>query len=344
MKVSTIDDVIGSTSGLPFSGVVLVQQRDKPLAAKAYGLANRSTQIANTLHTRFGMASGCKIFTAIAVCQLVDRQELSFETLLRDCLKDSIFQFDTGITIHQLLTHSSGMPDYFDEEWMVDYEALWRERPMYNMRRPADFLVMFQDRPMKFVPGERFGYCNAGFIVLGYLVEQVTGMPFTQYVENHIFAACGMTDSGYLAMDQLPERCAQGYIDDRSNGTWRTNIYSVPIVGGPDGGAYTTAYDMEKFWGSLFANRLLEPQTTAKMLTPHLETEEHPDLCYGYGVWLRRNGQDGESYYVEGEDPGVQFVSAAYPQAGAQITMIGNSDLDIIPLFRKIEMLVLRAA
>ncbi len=79
----------------------------------------------------------------------------------------------------------------------------------------------------------------------------------------------------------------------------------------------------------------------ARMLVPHLETQEHLDLCYGYGVWLRRSGQGIESYYVEGEDPGVQFVSATYPQSGAQIAMLGNSDLDIIPLFRKIEELAL---
>src|SRR5690606_12459032 len=105
-----------------------------------------------------------------------------------------------------------GIPDYFDEAVMDDYEALWRERPMYAFRTPGDFLPLFAEEPMQFKPGERWAYNNSGYIVLGLVVEKLTGMPFAKYVEEHVFQPCGMTASGYFAMDRLPGGTALGYI------------------------------------------------------------------------------------------------------------------------------------
>ncbi|MFD2879366.1 serine hydrolase domain-containing protein [Paenibacillus rhizoplanae] len=103
--------------------------------------------------------------------------------------------FDPEITVHELLTHSSGIPDYFDEETMEDFAALWNDTPMYTLRRPVDFLPMFAALPMKFSPGERFHYNNAGYIMLSLLIETVSGMKFTDYVEQHIFPA--LRDAGF---------------------------------------------------------------------------------------------------------------------------------------------------
>lgn len=305
-----------------FSGVVQVADREQVLAAAAYGLANIAELRLNQLHTRFAIASGSKLFTAIAVCQLVEQGRLSFDAKILDTLPRAQFPlFDPEITVHQVLTHSSGVPDYFDEETMDDFAALWEKTPMYTLRRPADFLPLFAEQPMKFAPSGRFHYNNAGYILLALLVEAISGQPFTDYVEQHIFQPCGMKDSGYFALDALPAHTAQGYIDGDS-GQKISNIYSIPVVGGGDGGAYVTAEDMYRLWNGLLEHKLLQAETTALLLTPHIHERE--DSYYGYGVWIQVRGQKIQKYHIMGYDPGISFHSAYYPGRGFTCTAICN--------------------
>jgi len=322
---SSIQDAIviqGKASG--FSGVVSIQQSGAVLCVRAFGYANRAEQVSNTFDTRFQMASGSKTFTSIAICQLVERGCFGFDTPLRDCLDIEFPHFAPNITIHHLLTHTSGIPDYFDEELMDDFEALWLKRPCYSMRGPKDFLPMFQSEPMKLPPEERFSYSNAGFIVLGLLIEQHSGMSFADYVCRNVLERAGMTDSGYFAADRLPGRTALSYVIEKDS--WRTNIYAVPIIGQPDGGAYTTARDIARFWDALAEGRLLGPSLVEEMLTAHASAKSKDDLYYGYGVWIRKQGDTLERFYALGCDPGVTFISAVFPQKNLLATVIGNSD------------------
>ncbi|WNS44394.1 serine hydrolase [Paenibacillus sp. MMS20-IR301] len=314
-----IDNEARSTG---FSGAVSVTRKEQALTARAYGYANLAEERLNQFNTRFGIASGCKLFTAVAVCQLVEQGKLSFDSKVLTVLQDYEFpRFSPEITVHQLLTHSSGIPDYFDEEVMDDFAALWKETPMYTLRRPADFLPLFAALPMKFTPGERFHYNNAGYIMLGLLVEAVSGMKFTDYVEQQIFRPCGMTDSGYFAQDALPANTALGYTENE-HGETINNVYSLPVVGGPDGGAFVTAADMQRLWIGLFWHTLLLPATTELLLTPHIREDE--DSYYGYGVWIQvRNGKVIK-YHVMGSDPGVSFRSAVYPASGVTFTALCN--------------------
>ncbi|WP_340024545.1 serine hydrolase [Paenibacillus sp. FSL K6-1096] len=305
-----------------FSGVVQVADREHILAAAAYGLANIAELRLNQLHTRFPIASGSKLFTAIAVCQLVEQGRLTFDAKILDILPKAEFPlFDPEITVHQVLTHSSGIPDYFDEETMDDFASLWEETPMYTLRRPADFLPLFAGQPMKFAPGGRFHYNNAGYILLALLIEAISGKTFTKYVEQHIFQPCGMKDSGYFALDALPAHTAQGYIDGDS-GQKISNIYSIPVVGGGDGGAYVTAADMHKLWSGLLEHKLLTPAVTDLLLTPHIHERE--DSFYGYGVWIQVRGPKIHKYHIMGYDPGISFHSACYPGSGLTCTAICN--------------------
>lgn len=322
---------------LPFSGAVLVREIEKEMIfEESYGYANRSERIHNTVHTRFGIASGCKVFTAIAICQLVQDGVLTFHSYLKDCVDIPFPNFDPGITIHHLLTHCSGIPDYFDEEVMNDFEELWKNSPMYTIQSPKDFVPMFQNKPMKFHPGEKFSYSNSGFILLGLIVEQLAGMDFTTYVEKHIFQRCGMLDSGYFRMDQLPGRTALGYIDDAPD--WRTNVYSVPIKGGPDGGAFTTVHDLVKFWDALFNNQLLSQEYTDLLLTPHIRDTEH--IYYGYGVWIMMMNDCIFKYYVMGSDPGVTMQSSVYGKQRMHAHIIGNTSRGAGKIARKIDELI----
>jgi CubicO group peptidase (beta-lactamase class C family) len=309
----------------PFSGVIFLREGDEIIFAQGFGMANRAEQIPNTVHTRFGTASGAKTFTSAAICQLVEKGLVTFDTLLKDCLDIPLPQFDPEITLHHLLTHSSGIPDYFDEAVMDDYEALWRDRPMYAFRTPQDFLPLFTGGKMQFKPGERWAYNNAGYIVLGLVVEHLAGMPFSEYVEKHIFAACGMSSSGYFSMDQLPGGTAVGYMPV-GEGQWRSNIYSVPIVGGGDGGAYTTVHDLARFWDTLLGRRLLSEATVSRMLTPHWRTNPGDDRqAYGYGLWIAQEQGQPQSYSMQGEDPGVSFYSGFYPEKQIQFSLLGNT-------------------
>nr|WP_230202498.1 serine hydrolase [Paenibacillus ihumii] len=302
-----------------FSGAVLFASGSEAKFENCYGFANRSDKIKNTTNTRFGIASGCKIFTAVAICQLVQKGLLEFDTLISD-LEIDLDQLDPRITVHHLLTHTSGIPDYYDEEFMTDYESLWRTVPMYSITSPKCFLPLFQNRPMKFDPGTQFSYSNAGFIVLGLIVERLTGLSFNDYVEENIFRACGMQDSGYFRMDQLPERTAIGYVGNDDH--WKTNIYSIPIVGGPDGGAYTTVHDLVKFWNALMKNQLLSKSVTERMLFPHVQ--DSGVIHYGYGVWITVINNEIFKYFVMGGDPGVVMQSSYYPELKAEAHILAN--------------------
>jgi CubicO group peptidase (beta-lactamase class C family) len=324
----------------PFSGVISLRQGETILFERACGDALRADAIPNRVDTRFQIASGCKIFTSVAINQLFDQGRLTPATLLRDCAGVPLPHFAPDITVHQLLTHTSGVPDYFDEAVMDDFEELWRQVPMYTIRRPADFLPLFQDKPMQAAPGSTFAYNNGGYVLLGLIVEQITGTPFPEYITEHVFGPAGMHASGYFATDQLPPLTAQSYIEN-ADGTWRSNIYAVPIVGGPDGGAYTTAADMAHFWQGLLAHKLLSAETTSRLLSPEAATGSPPPYDhYGRGVWIEAGGQGIRKYFVEGSDPGVAFRSAVYPSQGLILTILANTGRTLWPLYREIEALV----
>lgn len=206
MKRQLDSKVKEAVTEVGFSGAILVRKNGEVIHESAYGYANRSDQLINTVHTRFGIASGCKLFTAISIGILVDEGKITFDTRLSDCLDIPFSNFSDEITIHHLLSHTSGIPDYFDESVMDDFEELWKTRPMYSMRELKDFLPMFQHRDMMFQPGSQFHYNNAGFIVLGLVIEQLAGMSFTDFVEQKVFARAGMKDSGYFSLDQLPAK------------------------------------------------------------------------------------------------------------------------------------------
>lgn len=335
MDTDFLRRVVADQGESGFTGAVLVRQHGHVIVEQGFGQANRSEGTPNSPATRFGIASGAKLLTAIAINQLVDAGQLALDARLVDCLPYAFPQFDPGVTIHHLLTHTAGVPDYFDEDVMDDFEALWVDRPMYRIRRLEDFLPLFQDRPMQSGVGKRFHYNNGGYILLGLVVEQVTGQPFSDYVAEHVLVPASMTDSGYFEMDALPPRTAQGYID-APDGRWKTNIYSVPAKGGADGGVYVTVKDMAAAWDALLEHRLLSPASTARLLTPHVRADED-NWYYGYGVWIDQ--RDGEifKYYLMGYDPGANFHSAVFPALRAMVVVCSNQTDGAFGMMKTIE-------
>ena len=323
---------------LQFSGSIHVRKSGKTIITEGFGYANRSDKITNQPHTRFSIASGSKIFTSIAICKLVEEGKLSFDTKIIDCLDIDFPNFDKDITIHHLLTHTSGVPDYFDEDEMDDYEVLWENVPMYRIRCVEDFLPMFQFEKMQDKVGSFFEYNNTGFIILGLVIESVSGMSFSGYIEKNIFQTAGMTSSGYFSMDELPESTSLGYIE-KPDGTWKSNIYSLPAKGGPDGGAYVTATDMGIFWEALMNGKLLSEDMTRLLLTPQENVVE--DIFYGYVGYMESNEQGVVKYIQMGYDPGVNYRAVYYPNQDLTIIVCSNHSEGAYEMLKEIESLIM---
>lgn len=320
---------------LPLSGVIHIAQADKVIFSQAYGYANRAENLPNRLNTRFGIASGGKLFTAAAICMLAEQKQLTLQDPLRKYLGNALPLIDEHVSLHQLLNHTSGIPDYFDENLLDDYEDYWQnlaERPFYAMRTAQDFFPLIEKKPMQFSPGEKFAYNNMGFVLLGWVVEQVSGIRFQTFVEEMVFGPAWMRSSGYFLSNQLPGNTALGYIDE-PNGGWHTNQFAIPILGHGDGGTYTTAADIGRFWKAFFEKRYFSDILLNEMLTPQTRVSPDGISQYGLGIWIN-DLAPLRCYSISGEDPGVNFYSAIYPDANLQITLLGNHNDALWPMIK----------
>ncbi len=317
----TLDSAIAAKS---FSGVVSVTFQDAICYQKAFGYAERSNKLENQVGTRFGIASGTKFLTALAIGKLIDGKKLSFETKLKDCLAYPFPNYSAEVTIGQLLNHTSGIPDYYDEEKITDFENFALDIPMYALKALADYLPAFPDEPMKFIPGTQFSYCNGGYIVLGLVIEEITGMNYQNYVTQEILQPIGMVQSGFFWLNQLPEKTAVGYLEDATG--WRSNIYNLPIVGGSDGGLFTTVQDISVLWNAFFEFRILSKELVEIFSQPSVKVEsEGEDIYYGYGLWINQDEHKNQEVYILGGDAGVSFKSGINRAKNLQTTIISNT-------------------
>ena len=320
-----------------FSGVISIRQQGSVLYERAAGYADRSNKVVNTLETRFGIASGTKFFTALAIGKLIAAQKLSFSTKLKDCLALDFPRYSPEITIRHLLTHTSGIPDYYDEEKITDLNHFTLSLPWYQLKGPRDYLAVFPDEAMRFLPGARFSYSNGGYILLGVVIEELTGLKYQEYVAQAIFKAIGMNQSGYFALDQLPEKTALGYIEEEAG--WRTNIYNLPIVGASDGGAFTTVYDLATLWKAFWGCEILPKELVDIYATPYVKAEmEGENTYYGHGLWLSEEAGQKWEVYITGCDAGVSFKSSVCRDDDLQITVISNTTHGAWPVLRDIDV------
>ncbi|MEC3884769.1 serine hydrolase domain-containing protein [Halobacillus sp. HZG1] len=317
-----------------FLGSVVVKQGEGVVYSEGFGYRNIAEKLPNQKDTKFGIASGSKLFTAVAIAQLVEQNQFAYDTPVHQLLEQRPHCIDERVTIHHLLTHTSGIPDYFDEAVMDDFSELWEEKPMYKMENLEDFLPMFVNKEKMFEPGERFHYNNAGFIVLGLVVEAVANQSYVTYVTENIFKAAGMQDAGHYRLDQLPGNTALGYI--QKDGVIKTNVYDVPVVGGSDGGAFVTGPDMTVFWEALLGGKLMGADHVERLLTKHIKVKS--STSYGYGLWLD-DVKEQTVYHVMGYDPGVQFHSCVYPEQQAIVTVLSNKGGGAFKIVQAVEEL-----
>lgn len=319
--MSRLNQVIEQVvSGTNFSGVVFVKINGNIEFENAYGYADRSNKIPNTVDTRFGIASGTKFLTALGIGKLIDRGELSLTSRLCDCVDIDFPHISEDVTIHHLLTHTSGVYDYYDEELVEDIDNFQLAIPCFELKGPKDYIPLFRDGNMKFSPGERFSYSNGGFILLGIVIEEISCIPYADFIQENIFELCEMSDSGFFAMNHLPERTAFGYID--GEGGWKTNIFNLPIIGSSDGGAFTTVRDIDKLWTAFLEESILSKQLTQLFLEKAVKDKDN--RFYGHGIWIYHGAGKAPIHYLIGWDAGVSFRSTC-PTKDTMITVISNT-------------------
>ena len=298
-----------------FSGVISVFREAVPLYNRAFGYRDIKNKLPNTTDTLFGIASGTKAFTALGIGVLVDQGLLSLDTTLAEIDAEFTGFVDEQATILQLLTHTSGIHDYYDEEIEQDYDSFSVEIPWSALETPSDYYPLFQGQPMKFRPGERYSYSNGGYVFLGILIERRTGRLYRDFIGEHVLQAAGMRRSGFYAFNDLPENTANGYLQDRRT----TNIYQLPLRGGGDGGMYATTGDLCAFWDSLFSYRILSKQLTDLYLRTHYAFDD----THGYGCGIY-NRLDGRMFSIVGSDAGVGFESRHLPREKLTINILSN--------------------
>ncbi len=313
-----------------FSGILRATRGNEVIHESCHGYANRADRIPTHSGTRFAVASLSKMFTAVGILDAAGRGELSVQDRVIDVLPEHLrpSTLRDDVLVHHLLSHSSGIADYFEEdENLPDYdeegmEKIWAAIPNYTVRNYAALLPFFRDRPPNFPPGE-YHYSNAGFVLLGLILAEVSGMPFAEAMATRVFAPAGMTASGYPALDEVYPDIATGYLSPATPGApWRTNIYSVHPVGGGDGGAVVSAADVERFLRAVSRGGVWAGVTPSDMLSPYVAGED--GWFVGYGVNLRADGAFGK----DGADPGVATVCRYVPAIDTTAVLLANVGWD----------------
>ncbi len=313
-----LDDAIETVArDSGFTGVVRVDRAGTTEFAKAYGLADRAHEIANTIHTRFALASGAKGFTALTVMSLVEDGSIALDTTARSLLGDDLPLIDDAVTVEHLLAHRSGIGDYLDESVLDDKNDYVMPVPVQELATTEQYLAVLDGHDTVSAPGERFAYNNGGFVVLALIAERVSGVPFHELVRRRVCDPAGMTDTAFLRSDELPGDAALGYLTVDGP---RTNIFHLPVLGSGDGGIYSTAGDLSAFWTALFAGRIVPSDRVAEMVRPRSDWPEESKR-YGLGFHLH---ETTDVVWLEGSDAGVSFLSTHDPTRAITHTVISN--------------------
>jgi len=325
--VITKDEIDAIAEATRFSGVVLVERGGLVDVAAAYRLADRAHGIPNALDTQFALASGAKGLTALTVLGLVDDGLFELSTRARSFLGANLPLVGDDVTVEHLLAHRSGIGDYLDEDEDIDLSDYLMPVPVHELASTEDYVRVLDGHPPKFEPGQRFSYCNGGYVVLALIAERASGIPFHDLVRRGVCDPAGMPDTDFLRSDELPGRAAVGYltVDGR-----RTNIFHLPVRGSGDGGIYSSAADISSFWRALNAGEIVSPDWVAEVLRPRSETADGKRR-YGLGFWL---DAASDAVMLEGSDAGVSFRTVHDPARGLTHTVISNTTAGAWPIAR----------
>src|SRR5687768_4125302 len=297
-----------------FSGAVLVAKDGKTVFAQAYGLADREKKTPNTLKTRFRLGSMNKMFTAVATLQLVQSGKLDLKAPFGNYLTDYPNKdVASKVTIEQLLSHTGGTGDIFGPEY---------EKNRLELKTLQDYVKLYGSRAVEFAPGSRWQYSNYGFLLLGVLIEKVSGQSYYDYVRDHIYKPAGMTGTGSEPEDQMVGDRSMGYTRFIGGGL-RPNTETLPYRGTSAGGGYSTVEDLSKFATALQKHKLLNAQYTEMLTTGKVETPMGSKYAYGF-MDAMVNGT--RCFGHGGGAPGMNGELKICPGSGYVIAVLANTD------------------
>lgn len=300
-----------------FSGAVLVAKDGRPVWQKAYGYADRDAKTPNNLDTRFRLGSMNKMFTSVSVAQLVQAGKLKYTDTVADLLPDyPNKEAARKITVHHLLTHTSGLGDFFGPEFMQKKD---------DLRELKDYLPLFANKPLRFEPGADFSYSNGGFIVLGLIVEKVSGENYYDYVQKHVYDVAGMKSSGSFPKTERVANLAVGYTRRNAEGKLVDNWDTLPWRGMSAGGGDSTVGDLLRFAEALRGHKLLNAELTETVITGKTQPGPNANRKYAYG--FEENFVSGHRVVGHGGGaPGMNGMLHILLDNGYTVVVLANLD------------------
>jgi CubicO group peptidase (beta-lactamase class C family) len=324
-KIAEITSYLASLAPTgEFSGSIIIAQDGIPILQEAYGFADRSLGIPNNIDTKFNLGSLDKMFTAVAIMQLVEKGDMSLQSVVGDYLPDyPVPEIANTVTIHELLTHTSGLGSYFDSPLYIE--------TFDQIRSLEDYFTLFAEFPLQDLPAGQFSYSNSGYIVLGLIIESVSGQSYYDYVRDFIFEPSGMGDTACYELDAGTPNLAVGYttLDSEGNDTGQINDNRamLPMRGGSAGGGYSTAPDLLSFSIALLNSQLLTLEYTELVMEGKIQLRDQIQYAYGFFDRIEYGHRDvGHG----GGFPGICSIFRMLPDLGYTIVILSNSDGDCI--------------
>lgn len=320
-----------------FSGTVLIAKDGKPFYTRAYGLASKRFNIPNRIDTKFNLGSMNKMFTGVAIMQLVEQGRISVNDPVGKYLPDLPRpEIAEKVTIRHLLTHSSGMQDYWDELF---------DSPFWEIKTVNQLAELIFDDTLLFEPGSDFHYSNSGPIVLGMIIEKVTGQDYYDYIREHVCQPAGMVNTDCYEMDTPVPNLAIGYTKLNYDGTrnpdgkWRNNLFMHAVKGGPAGGGFSTVEDLLKFDIALRNNKLITKESFDTLTTGKMK--RGPGSGYAY-LFQDRTVNGHRIVGHGGGAPGINANLDMYIDIGYTVAVMANYEEAASMVARKIEKLLAR--
>jgi CubicO group peptidase (beta-lactamase class C family) len=313
-----------------FSGTVLLAKLDDVLYSHACGEASKRFHVPNNIDTKFNLGSMNKMFTATAIAQLVERGVLAYSDTISAYVDESWLprEISDKITIHHLLSHTSGLGSYFNDTYWNGSRELYRD--------VSDFKPLVRDEQLAFEPGERFRYSNTGMLLLGVVIESTTGRSYFDYIGENIYKPAGMKNSDSYEMDYPVENLAIGYAPDvDSEYGWQNNILLHVVKGGPAGGGFSTVGDLHRFARGMVTGKLVSDGSLDVMWTSQSEAG------YGYGFGVG-DGPKGKVVGHSGGFPGINGQLSIFVDLGYVIAVLSNYSNGASPLAERMQQLIER--
>ena len=321
-----------------FSGSVLIAKDGRPIFSKVHGMASRGYQVPNRHDTKFNLGSMNKMFTAVCMARNWSSKASSLTTMLSASICPTIrTQTRRKVKIHHLLTHTSGLGDFFNDKWRAK---------QFRVKKVREYFPFFAEEKLKFEPGSKWSYSNAGFMVFGAIVEQVAGQDYYDYVREHVYKPAGMVNTDAFELDHDVPNLAIGYTNRNDEGRFepgrpRNNVFMHVIKGSPAGGGYSTVDDLLKFDQALRRHTLLTPHSTELLWTGKVESGRGESEKYAYGFFDRK--VNGERIVGHGGGfPGINSGLDMYLDSGYTVVVMSNCDMGAQPVVDRLRNLIMR--